>query len=98
MFWQVQAKAKLLKARLDDVGYAQPSNFTKYCRQYLGENYFDELTDSGGSESDSEDGRSDDNYSQPGWGYGAEGSGFEAGGSGSEAGGSGSEATAVDGY
>ncbi|PIL33821.1 hypothetical protein GSI_04446 [Ganoderma sinense ZZ0214-1] len=96
--WQLQTKAKMLQARLDDVAYAQPSNFTKYCRQYLGEDYFDQLTDSGGSESDSEEDRIHDNSSLPAWDDGNGGSGSEAEGSGSEAGRSGSEATAVDVY
>lgn len=50
----MQSKAQLLQARLKDIGYAQPSNFTGYCRQYLGADYFDQLTESE-SESDDED-------------------------------------------
>ncbi|KAI1785306.1 hypothetical protein LXA43DRAFT_1066016 [Ganoderma leucocontextum] len=94
IFRHVQSKAQLLQSRLDDIGYARPSNFTRYCRQYLGEDYFDQLTDSEESDADNEDTPSDDNTSQPDWSDEAEGSS----GSDYEAGGSGSEATVVDGH
>lgn len=48
---QVTCKRMLVHRRLIEVGYAEPSNFTKFCRQYLGEDYFDNLVD---SESDNE--------------------------------------------
>lgn len=48
---QVTCKRMLVHRRLIEVGYAEPSNFTKFCRQYLGEDYFDNLVD---SESDDE--------------------------------------------
>ena len=35
-----------IQARLSDIAFATPSRFTHYCRQYLGENYFDTLSDS----------------------------------------------------
>ncbi len=59
----VTAKHELLQNRLDLVAYAEPSNFTRYCRQYLGQNYFDNLDPSVHSESDESsvsDGRATD--------------------------------------
>ena len=90
VFWRVLSKAQLLKARLDDIGYARPSNFTRHCRQYLGDDYFDQLTDSEESEDDHEGTASGDSNSHLDWGEGMEGSGSEVG--------SCSEATAIDGF
>ena len=40
----------LLESRLYSLAYAEPSNFTKHCRQYLGETYFETLEDAEDSE------------------------------------------------
>ncbi|KAI0681930.1 hypothetical protein C8T65DRAFT_703797 [Cerioporus squamosus] len=50
----VTVRQSLMDARLYDIAYDIPSNFTRYCRRYLGEDYFDKLP-----ESDSEDNSSE---------------------------------------
>ncbi|PIL24707.1 hypothetical protein GSI_12593 [Ganoderma sinense ZZ0214-1] len=97
MFWLVQSKAQILQARLKDIGYAQPSNFTKYCRQYLGDDYFDQLPESE-SESENEEDSFSDNPSQPDLSDDDEGLDSPAAHSASSVGESDSEATAVEGY
>ncbi|RDX40500.1 hypothetical protein OH76DRAFT_1490236 [Lentinus brumalis] len=42
---KVTAREMLVQTRLSEIAYDLPSNFTKYCRQYLGEGYFDTLPD-----------------------------------------------------
>ncbi|KAI0700643.1 hypothetical protein C8T65DRAFT_709616 [Cerioporus squamosus] len=48
----VSERANLISTRVHEIAFNTPSNFTKYCRQYLGQDYFDNLVDS-------EDGQSD---------------------------------------
>lgn len=43
LYDKVSAREILIHTRLSEVAYDLPSNFTKYCRQYLGDNYFDTL-------------------------------------------------------
>ncbi|PIL27817.1 hypothetical protein GSI_10971 [Ganoderma sinense ZZ0214-1] len=74
VIWRAQSKAQQIEESLDDIGYANPSNFTRYCRQYLGEDYFDRLPDSGSEDSGSDDTRSDDEHSHPHWSDEEEGS------------------------
>nr|VWO99241.1 Chitin synthase ChsE (EC [Ganoderma boninense] len=74
VFWRAQSKAQQLQDSLDDIGYASPSNFTRHCRQYLGEDYFERLPDSGSEGYGSDDTRSDDERSYPDWSDEAEGS------------------------
>ena len=38
-------KICILQDRIEDIAFSNPSNFTTYCRQYLGDNYFDNLED-----------------------------------------------------
>ncbi|KAI0690824.1 hypothetical protein C8T65DRAFT_745667 [Cerioporus squamosus] len=45
LYDRVSTKEMLIHSRLAEVAYDLPSNFTKYCRQYLGEDYFDKLPD-----------------------------------------------------
>ncbi|RDX40365.1 hypothetical protein OH76DRAFT_1423747 [Lentinus brumalis] len=42
----VAARHSLVHARLYDIAYDIPSKFTRYCRQYLGQDYFDNLSES----------------------------------------------------
>ncbi|RPD52076.1 hypothetical protein L226DRAFT_527746 [Lentinus tigrinus ALCF2SS1-7] len=53
-FHQLTVKQALIRARVDEIAHSEPSNFTKYCRQYLGEGYFDTLVDM--DEEDASDG------------------------------------------
>ncbi|KAI0691207.1 hypothetical protein C8T65DRAFT_745539 [Cerioporus squamosus] len=53
----VTAGEATIQERLDQVAYASPSNFTHYCRQYLGADYFDNLSED--SYAGSEDGDED---------------------------------------
>ncbi len=48
----VSERDHLINTRIFEIGFDTPSNFTKYCRQYLGQDYFDNLMDSEDSESD----------------------------------------------
>ena len=67
-FWQCYFEAeehvRMLQRRLDLVAHASPSNFTRYCRQYLGEDYFDSLQDSD-DESEVEDLAGNDDVPAP---------------------------------
>ena len=40
LFWKVETNARMLADRLYDIAWATPSNFTRYCWQYLGDDYF----------------------------------------------------------
>ncbi len=56
----ISVRRKLIDDRIWDIAYEDPSNFTMYCREYLGQDYFDELEDSdddsvGASEMDGSD-------------------------------------------
>ena len=42
-FEKVTAKQILVQSRLYAIAYEEPSAFTKHCRQYLGEDYFDTM-------------------------------------------------------
>lgn len=53
-FDAVTTKYHLVHNRIYDIAYAEPSNFTNYCREYLGQEYFDALGDSDIDESQSE--------------------------------------------
>ncbi len=42
----INTRRQLIDNRIWDIAYENPSNFTRYCREYLGQDYFDELQDS----------------------------------------------------
>ena len=42
-FEKVTAKQVLVQSRLYAIAYEEPSAFTKHCRQYLGEDYFNTM-------------------------------------------------------
>ncbi len=42
-YHDVTSKHMLIHSRMLAVGFSQPSMFTRHCRQYLGEDYFDGL-------------------------------------------------------
>ncbi|RDX39743.1 hypothetical protein OH76DRAFT_1413381 [Lentinus brumalis] len=45
--------------RIWEIAYEEPSNFTKYCREYLGQDYFDNLEDDTEGSDDDETDRSE---------------------------------------
>ncbi|PIL36032.1 hypothetical protein GSI_01692 [Ganoderma sinense ZZ0214-1] len=45
IYWQVQSKTCMLQERLHHIAFAQPSNLVDYCRQYLGNDFADNLED-----------------------------------------------------
>ena len=44
--WETQERDRIIEERLSLIGHTLPPNFTQYCREYLGQDYFDNLPDS----------------------------------------------------
>ncbi|PIL29464.1 hypothetical protein GSI_08406 [Ganoderma sinense ZZ0214-1] len=55
ILWDVQLKIRILQDRIENIAFSNPSNFISYCRQYLGDAYFDSFAGSDGDSAD-EDG------------------------------------------
>ncbi len=55
-FDAITAKRQLIDNRVYDIAYDSPSNFTKYCREYLGDDYFDDLREDSDDEMYESDG------------------------------------------
>ncbi|PIL23149.1 hypothetical protein GSI_14458 [Ganoderma sinense ZZ0214-1] len=52
ILWDVQLKIRILQDRIEEIAFGNPSNFISYCRQYLGDAYFDSFVDSDGDSAD----------------------------------------------